>query len=237
MAGTPGYGPWPPYGASTTPEAQRAQLEATLRALRDQRPVIVAEIGEYLFSLVMQQQVRDPVVIAAFRRLYDHDQQIQQAEAGLRAISASYPPVSQPPTPYGAASYNPSAYNPPLSQQPSWTPPVSAPPPSGPGNMTPSVVPSEELLDTRPAVQPPKPHSSQDDTRPAVPRPPQPASAPAAGMDRVCMHCKTPLRPKDTTCPVCGLPAEEMPAAATCVRCGNILKPTDASCPVCGTPR
>src|SRR4051794_38753399 len=97
MAGTPGYGPWPPYNASATPEAQRAQLEAMLRALREQRPTVLAEIGDYLYSLVMQQQMRDPVVINAFRRLYDHDQQIQQAEAGLHSLSVSYPPVSQPP--------------------------------------------------------------------------------------------------------------------------------------------
>jgi RNA polymerase subunit RPABC4/transcription elongation factor Spt4 len=252
MAGTPGYGPWPPYNASATPEGQRAQLEATVRALREQRPGIAAEIAEFLYGLVMQQQMRDPLVISAFRRLYDHDQQIQQAEAGLRALSTSYPPAV-PSQSYAPQQYNQQAYNappsvsPPLSQQQAWTPPV--PPQSVPGGMTPSVVPgNEEMLDTRPAAQPtpiapppsiqpqPSNYTSQDATRPA--KAPQPASAaPKQGTDRVCMHCKTPLRPKDTTCPVCGLPAEEMPAAATCVRCGNILKPTDTACPVCGTPR
>jgi RNA polymerase subunit RPABC4/transcription elongation factor Spt4 len=244
MAGSPGYGPWPPYNASATPEGQRAQLEAILRALHEQRPQIVAEIGEYLYSLVMQQQLRDPVVVSAFRRLYDHDQQIRQAEAGLRTLSVSYPPVNQPqsyaPPAYSSPSYNPPPVSPPLSQQPGWTPPVSAPPSSAaPGN--------DEMIDTRRAGQPAavaRPPSnqvasddfdSQEATRPARPR--QEPAPPRQATDRVCMHCKTPLRPKDTICPVCGLPAEEMPASATCVRCGTELKPTDAVCPVCGTPR
>ncbi len=252
MAGTPGYGPWPPYNASATPEGQRAQLETTVRALREQRAGIAAEIAEFLYGLVMQQQLRDPLVISAFRRLYDHDQQIQQAEAGLRALSTSYPPAGTP------QSYAPPAYtspvsnslppvSPALSQPPVWTPPIT--PQNVPGGVTPSVVPgNEEMVDTRPAAQPtpiPRPpstpppasnYTSQDATRPAKVQ--QPASgAPKQGTERVCIHCKTPLRPKDTTCPVCGLPAEAMPAAATCVRCGNILKPTDMSCPVCGTSR
>jgi RNA polymerase subunit RPABC4/transcription elongation factor Spt4 len=252
MAGTPGYGPWPPYNPSATPEAQRAQLEAMLRALHEQRPGVLAEIGEYLYSLVMRQQMRDPVVINAFRRLYDHDQQIQQTEAGLRALSVSYPPMRQPQS-YLPPAYTPQSYNPPsVSPQPNppsaWIPPASPPPPSVPGGMTPSVLPDNEELLTRPAAHPtpilrppslapnPDAYGSQEATRPAMPRQPEPA-VPPQSKDRVCMHCKNPLRPTDTTCPVCGLPAEEMPASATCVRCGNILKPSDTQCPVCGSPR
>ena len=104
MAGTPGY-PWPPYSSPSTHEgeSQRAHLEAALRMLREQRPQIAAEIGEYLYSLVLQGQMRDPIVLATCRRLYDHEQQILQVEASLRALPAApfsnQPPASMPPIP------------------------------------------------------------------------------------------------------------------------------------------
>jgi RNA polymerase subunit RPABC4/transcription elongation factor Spt4 len=239
MGGTPGYGPWSPYGGNATPE-QRAQLEAMLRTLRDQRPAVIAEIGEYLYGLVMRGQLGDQIVIGAFRRLYDHDQQIQQTEAGLRALSTSYPSVSASPASYAPPYAQPAYSAPPVvsaqpRQAPGWSPPASTPPPSVPAGMTPSVASDDERIDTRPASSGP---SSRDATRPAALRQPEAApTVPKRATDRVCMHCKTPLRPKDTICPVCGLPAEEMPASATCTRCGTELKPTDTACPVCGTPR
>lgn len=200
MAGTPGYGAWPPYTAPTTQEAQRAQLEAMLRTLYEQRPALAAEIAAYLYGLVMRGQLRDPVVVAAFRRLYEHDQQIQQTEAGLRTLSTASPAANPLP-----------AYAPP----PSWSPPAVPPP---------SVPPASD---------------AEPDRLPALP--PDAAPAPAvAGKpgERVCVHCKTPLRAKDTICPVCGLPADR-PAVvdARCHRCGNELKASDRACPVCGMPR
>jgi RNA polymerase subunit RPABC4/transcription elongation factor Spt4 len=109
MAGTPGY-PWPTYPSPSTQEgeSQRIQLEAALRALREQRTQIAAEIGEFLYGLVIQGQVRDPIVLAACRRLYDHEQQVAQLEASLNALQAAQPmgqtpafvpsvPVNQPP--------------------------------------------------------------------------------------------------------------------------------------------
>ncbi|MCA1723984.1 MAG: hypothetical protein LC748_07015 [Thermomicrobia bacterium] len=94
MAGTPGSGSnfaWPPYPSPSTQggESQRTQLEAALRVLREQRAQIAAEVGEYLYSLVLQGQLRDPVVLATCRRLYDHEQQLVQLEANLRAIPAA----------------------------------------------------------------------------------------------------------------------------------------------------
>ena len=108
MAGTPGY-PWPPYPPPSTHEgeSQRAHLDATLRMLREQRPQIAAEIGEYLYSLVLQGQMRDPVVLATCRRLYDHEQQVLQVEASLRTLPAA-PFVNQPPASVPPIPVNPS---------------------------------------------------------------------------------------------------------------------------------
>src|ERR1700709_2324191 len=107
MAGMPGY-PWQPYPSPSTQEGenQRAQLEATVRMLREQRPQIAAEIGEYLYSLVLPGQMRDPVVRAPCRRLYDHEQQLLQLEANLRALPVA-PPVNQPPAYVSPVPVNP----------------------------------------------------------------------------------------------------------------------------------
>lgn len=106
MAGTPGY-PWPPYPSPSTHEGenQRMQLEAALRALREQRAQIAAEIGEYLYGLVIQGQMRDPVVLATCRRLYDHEQQVAQLEANLNALQAASP-IAQPPAFVSPVSVN-----------------------------------------------------------------------------------------------------------------------------------
>src|SRR5207253_6809482 len=104
MAGTPGY-PWPPYPSPSTQEgeSQRTQLEAALRALHEQRTQIAAEIVEFLYGLVIPGQVRDPIVLAACRRLYDHEQQVAQLEASLNALQAAQPigqsPGFVPPVP------------------------------------------------------------------------------------------------------------------------------------------
>ncbi len=247
MAGTPGSGgdanyPWPPYPSPSTQggESQRAQLEAVLHVTREQRPQIAAEIGEYLYSLVLQGQLRDPIVLATCRRLYDHEQQVMQLEASLRAIPAA-PAYSAP--------------------SPAYTPYAASTPPGMPS--VPSVAGSEEsativaLPNRAPDadathIQHAPPGS--DDARPSVRRPaaldagetqiapirrPEPV-APGAGKpaERRCTHCRMPLRANDTTCPVCGRPvAEQAAESPQCRRCGTELRPQDRTCPVCGTPR
>lgn len=222
MAGTPGY-PWPPYPSPSTHggEGQRAQLEAAIRALREQRPQIAAEIGEYLYSLVLQGQARDPIVLAACRRLYDHEQQVLQMEASLRAL-----PTGQ--------MNQPSGFVPPI--------PINPLPQTGPS--------TGSHDDAATMIAPPDSHDSQPpgfhsadlnagETVIAPVRRPEPVT-PGGGKttERRCGHCRMPLRASDTTCPVCGRPAGEQAAQATqCRRCGTDLRPQDQSCPVCGTPR
>jgi RNA polymerase subunit RPABC4/transcription elongation factor Spt4 len=259
MAGTPGY-PWPPYSSPSTHEgeSQRAHLEAALRLLREQRPQIAAEIGEYLYSLVLQGQMRDPVVLATCRRLYDHEQQVLQVEANLRALPVA-PPVNQPP-----------AFVPPIPVNPSTGPSASGHEDAAtivassgrssheaaafPDTNATRIAPpgSQESGDAATVVQ--RIGTGSHDAQSPVLRPadldagetmiapvrrPEPV-APGGGKttERRCSHCRMPLRANDTTCPVCGRPAGEQPAqAAQCRRCGTDLRPQDHTCPVCGTPR
>lgn len=266
MAGTPGY-PWPPYPSPSTHEgeSQRMQLEAALRALRAQRAQIAAEIGEYLYGLVIQGQVRDPIVLATCRRLYDHEQQVAQLEASLSALQVA--PIAQPP-----------AFVPPVpvNQQP--TPPPGLPPVQPPAARSagshespetiilPSGRPAHDsgalpVADADPGATRIASSGSQEggrgygapggdaatvvqrvssgvpDAQPPARRPePQPGRGKAT--ERQCAHCRMPLRANDTTCPVCGRPAAEQAAQSPqCRRCGTELRPQDRSCPVCGTPR
>jgi RNA polymerase subunit RPABC4/transcription elongation factor Spt4 len=256
MAGTPGSGSgsgysWPPYPSPSTQggESQRAQLEAALHAAREQRPRIAAEIAEYLYSLVLQGQLRDPIVLATCRRLYDHEQQVVQLEANLRALAAA-PPGSQPP-----AYASPQAAN---------TPPGLPPIPSSlgseesatviaPANRAARATGSFAAPDadaTRIRYSPPGSHDApppglrpadldSDETRIAPVRRPEPV-APGATKpaERRCTHCRMPLRANDTTCPVCGRPVVEQAAESPqCRRCGTELRSQDRTCPVCGTPR
>ncbi|MGI8855488.1 MAG: hypothetical protein ACR2JW_07040 [Thermomicrobiales bacterium] len=246
MAGTPGY-PWSPYPVPLTHEgeSQRVQLEAALRMLREQRPQIAAEIGEYLYSLVLQGQMRDPIVLATCRRLYDHEQQVLQMEANLRALPVA-PIVNQP-----LAFVPPIPVNPPPgpshgSEDDSAT--VIAP--SGRSSHDAAAFSGMEADVDATRVAPPDSHDAQPaalhaadldagETVIAPVRRPEPVT-PGGGKttERRCSHCRMPLRANDTTCPVCGRPAGEQPAqAAQCRRCGTDLRPQDHSCPVCGTPR
>ena len=252
MAGMPGY-PWQPYPSPSTQEGenQRAQLEATVRMLREQRPQIAAEIGEYLYSLVLQGQMRDQVVLATCRRLYDHEQQILQIEANLRALLPA-PPANQasayiPPNPI-----NPSTGLSPGNNEDSAT--IVAP--SSRSSHDAAALADMDVTRVAPPgsqergrvgtgshdAQPPALRPADLDageTKIAPVRRPEPI-APGGGKttERRCNHCRMPLRANDTTCPVCGRPAGEQPAqAAQCRRCGTDLRPQDHSCPVCGTPR
>ncbi len=235
MAGTPGSSsgsgyPWPyPTPSTQGSESQRAQLDAALRALRDQRPQIAAEIGEYLYSLVLQGQLRDPVVLATCRRLYDHEQQILQLEANLRAIPVAPPQIPNPPP---------------------GIPPIATSSGSEESAtiISPGSQPSHDADATRIHQAPPSSHDSHPPAlRPAdlesgrtLIAPARRPVAPAAkkGAERQCAHCRMPLRANDTTCPVCGRPvAEQLAESPQCRRCGTELRPQDRICPVCGTPR
>ena len=254
MVGTPGY-PWPPFSAPLAGdgESQRVHLEAALRALREQRPQIAAEIGEFLYSLVLQGTLRDPVVLETCRRLYDHEQQVVALETSLRALSVA-PPVSQSPV------FQPA---PPPSRPPGFTPGVPATGSEGPA----TVIRPPAVEDGATQISPPGSRlgtgplsgvAPYRDSRPPAPLPadlegegetvispvrrpdPAPVANPRAtkGPERHCSHCRMPLRASDTVCPVCGRPAgEPAPQALQCRRCGTELRAQDRSCPVCGTPR
>lgn len=216
MAGTPGSGsdanyPWSPYPSPSAQggESQRMQLEAALHALREQRPQIAAEIGEYLFSLVLQGQLRDPIVVATCRRLYDHEQQVVQLEANLRVLPAASMPISQP-----SAAHRPPGL-----------PPIPAS--SGSEDSATVIAPTgRSSRDAQPTRIAPG-TSSNDVSRPTT-----------KPVERRCSHCRMPLRANDTACPVCGRAvAEQVAESPQCRRCGTELRSQDRTCPVCGTPR
>lgn len=256
MAGTPGSGsdsnyPWPPYPSPSTEgsESQRAQLEAVLHATRAQRPQIAAEIGEYLYSLVLQGQLRDPIVVATCRRLYDHEQQIMQLEASLRAIPAAPIPIVPP------IAYTPQAANLPPGMPPipssigsEESATIVAPANRASHDAVPFSAPDADATRIQHApsgsgdARSPSHHPADLDsgeTLIAPVRRPGP-TAPGAGKpaERRCTHCRMPLRASDTTCPVCGRPvAEQAAESPQCRRCGTELRPQDRICPVCGTPR
>ena len=250
MAGTPGSGsdyPWPPYPSPSTQgnDSQRAQLEAALHAAREQRPRIAAEIGEYLYSLVLQGQLRDPIVLATCRRLYDHEQQVLQLEANLRAIAVAPPPADTPP--YGANT--PPGLPPvPSSLGSEEAATIVAPANRASHDDAPFATPDADATrihrsmpgsrDARPPALRPADLDSAE-TRIAPVRRPEPVAPGAAKpAERRCTHCRMPLRASDTTCPVCGRPVVEQAAESPqCRRCGTELRPQDRSCPVCGTPR
>ncbi len=191
MAGTPdsGYG-WSPSPTPSPPgsESQRAQLEAALRTLREQRPQIAAEIGEYLYSLVLQGQMRDPIVLATCRRLYDHEQQIVQVEANLRALPVAPPPVGQP------HSLMPSLPSPVGSEESAtMIAPVRRPEPIAPGVGKPA---------ERRCTHCRMPLRANDTTCPVCGR----AVAEQATESPQCRRCRTELRSQDRICPVCGTP-------------------------------
>ncbi len=189
MAGTPdsGYG-WPHAPTPATPwsEDQRAQLEATLRTLREQRPQVAAEIGEYLYSLVLQGQMRDPIVLTICRRLYDHEQQMVQVEANLRALPAAPSPVGHP--------YSPM---PPLpSSVGSEESATLIAPTRRPESVTPGAGKPVERRCTHCRM----PLRANDTTCPVCGR----AVAEQVAESPQCRRCGTDLRPQDRACPVCG---------------------------------
>jgi len=189
MAGTPGSGyAWSPAPTPATPggESQRAQLEAALRTLREQRPQIAAEIGEYLYSLVLQGQMRDPIVLAICRRLYDHEQQVMQIEAILRALPIAPPPVRQrlspmPPLPSSVGS----------EESATLIAPLRRPEPVAPGTEKPA---------ERRCAHCRMPLRANDTTCPVCGR----AIAEPPVESPQCRRCGTELRSQDRACPVCG---------------------------------
>jgi RNA polymerase subunit RPABC4/transcription elongation factor Spt4 len=255
MAGTPGSGSgsgysWPPYPSPSTPggESQRAQLDAALRALREQRPQIAAEIGEYLYSLVLQGQLRDPIVLAACRRLYDHEQQVLQLEATLRALPVVPPQIPSPPPGIPpiviASGREESATIISSGSQASRdadatriTPGTSSGEMGGSDAVTRIHHATPISHDSQPpGVRPANLESGETVVAP-VRRPGPAAPGVRKTAERQCTHCRMPLRASDTTCPVCGRPVEQVVESPQCRRCGTELRPQDRTCPVCGTPR
>jgi len=191
MGETPGsIYTWPPSPTPSTSgsESQRAQLDAALRTLREQRPQVAAEIGEYLYSLVLQGQMRDPIVLATCRRLYDHEQQMMQVEANLRALPVASPPVGQPhspmpPLPSSAGS----------EESATLIAPTHQPKPVAPGAKKPV-----ELC----CIHCRMPLRTNDTTCPVCGR----AVAEQVAEPPQCRRCGTELRTQDRICPVCGTP-------------------------------
>ncbi|MHB8645560.1 MAG: hypothetical protein ACYDAR_07215 [Thermomicrobiales bacterium] len=242
MAGTPGSGseyPWPSYPSpsSTGSESQRAQLEATLRVLREQRAQVAAEVGEYLYSLVIQGQLRDPIVLATCRRLYDHEQQVAQLEAALRAMPVAPLPIGPPP------SYLPPAAN----ISPGLSP---IPTSSGSEEAATRIAPaSRASRDVMPFATPDPdvtrvgtgassndanaPRAQSGDAATVVHRAPpgsrdlQPPGLPA-GADAGETLIVPPRRPEPAP-PGAGKPTERR-----CTHCRMPLRANDTACPVCG---
>jgi len=184
MAERPGSSyAWSPAPMPATPgsESQRAQLETALRTLREQRPQVAAAIGEYLYSLVLQGQMRDPVVLAICRRLYDHEQQMMQVEAILRAL-----PVAPSPLPSSVGS----------EESATLIAPLHRPEPVAPGAGK-----SAERHCTHCRM----PLRANDTTCPVCGR----AIAEPPVEPPQCRRCGTDLRTQDRICPVCGTPRTE----------------------------
>lgn len=187
MSGPPGpqwtnlpHGPAHGAGGGESPAA----LDATLRALREERGRATAGIGEQLFRMVMSGQLRDPAAIAVCRPLYDLDQQIFRVEAALRTYG------SQPPAPGRQ----------PWESGPSIAP---APPPH----------PSASRQPTRMCAHCRTPIRASDARCPVCGHPtadslPLAAATPAADAapGQPCTKCGNALRASDRFCPVCGTP-------------------------------
>jgi len=191
MAGMPNSGSArPPYPTPSAPgsESPRAHLEAAFSALREQRPQVAAEIGEYLYSLVLQGQLRDPIVLAACRRLYDHEQQMFQVEANLRALPDTPPLVGQP---HSSMPPLPSSVG--SEESATLIAPLRRPEPVAPGVGKPS---------ERHCTHCRMPLRANDTTCPVCGR----AIAEQVAESPQCRRCGTELRLQDRICPVCGIP-------------------------------
>lgn len=189
MSGPPGpHWSSPPHGAAPGGESPAA-LDAALRTLREERERLVSGIGEQLYGMVMRGQLRDPAIIAAFRPLYDTEQQIFRIEAALRTYG------SQPPQPAPA---------PPARDTPGGRLPWESGPPHAPA-------PSASRQPTRMCAHCHTPIRSQDAHCPvcgrsavdALPLTPVPIAAADAPAER-CARCGNLLRGQDRFCPVCG---------------------------------
>lgn len=243
MAGTPGSGSeyaWPPFSSPSTQggESQRAQLEAALRALREQRPQVAAEVGEYLYSLVLQGQLRDPIVLATCRRLYDHEQQIVQLEANLRALPAVPLPVSPPP-----------AYLPPQAAPPAGLPPIPtstgseesatviAPVHRAPHDATPFASPDAAVPRVVPGISSGDaiaPRAQSGDAPTVIRRTPPgshdaPPGAHGSADPDLAETRIAPARRPEPAPPGAGKPTERR-----CTHCRMPLRASDTTCPVCG---
>jgi len=210
--------------------------EAALRALRQGRAETAQRIGEHLYRMIMGGLLHDPAVIAACRPLYEMEQQILRMEAalGTTGAGAGASPPTQTALPVVAA---PSSSSSPMQdreemstaitpgQRPAW----QSGPPAGASS-------GDHVEDAS--------HTSSSSSSPS----PSPSSVRhmhgAHAADRLCGHCRMPLKATDRLCPVCGRDTADAVSLATtpaestnCVRCHTVLRPHDHLCPVCGTAR
>ncbi len=191
MAEMPNSGSTRPlYPTPSAPgsESPRAHLEAAFSALREQRPQVAAEIGEYLYSLVLQGQLRDPIVLAACRRLYDHEQQMFQVEVNLRALPDTPPLVGQP---HSSMPPLPSSVG--SEESATLIAPLRRPEPVAPGVGKPS---------ERHCTHCRMPLRANDTMCPVCGR----AIVEQSAASPQCRRCGTELRLQDRICPVCGIP-------------------------------
>jgi len=154
-----------------------------LRALREGRAEIAQRIGEHLYRMIMGGLLHDPAVIAACRPLYEMEQQILRMEAALGTSGAGASPLTQTALPVVAASLSPvqdreekaTAITP--GQRPAW----QSGPPAGASS-------GEQSDDASHASSSSSAHHAHG----------------AHTADRLCGHCRMPLKATDRTCPVCG---------------------------------
>ena len=208
--------------------------EAALRALREGRAEIAQRVGEHLYHMIMGGLLHDPAVIAACRPLYEMEQQILRMEAVLGTAGAGA----------GASSLTQTAL------------PVVAAPLSSLSSPPAAIVDRDEMSTAvttpgqRPAWQSGSPAGASSEGHADDAFHTSSSSSPAHhthgahAADRLCGHCRMPLKATDRLCPVCGRDTADAvsltatPAQSTnCDRCSTVLRPHDHLCPVCGTAR
>jgi len=226
-------------GAHSGDGGEAPPSEAALRALRQGRAETAQRIGEHLYRMIMGGLLHDPAVIAACRPLYEMEQQILRMEAALGTSGVGASPLTQTALPVVAASSS--------SSSSSSSPPAAM---TNRDEMSTAITPGQ-----RPAWQsgPPAGASSGDHAEDASHTSSSSSSSSARhthgghgphAADRLCGHCRMPLKATDRLCPVCGRDTADAVSLATtpaestnCVRCHTVLRPHDHLCPVCGTAR
>ena len=132
--------------------------------------------------------MRDPIVLATCRRLYDHEQQVMQMEATLRVLPVAPPPVGPPHAPMPSL---PSSVG--SEESATLIATSRRPEPVAPGAGKPA---------ERHCTHCRMPLRANDTTCPVCGH----AIAEQAAESPQCRRCGTELRRQDRACPVCGTP-------------------------------